>query len=116
MIRIAPELPPPLSGLLHSTGGELRSSVESGFEPGILRPRSHNLATKPPWPAKKCLNELRHAYHVCIYNSRKSFLLMSFSKEKINIKAETQKDVNSYVEQRQVREISYLHSNFSKII
>ncbi|GBN27546.1 hypothetical protein AVEN_61955-1 [Araneus ventricosus] len=26
------------------------SSVESGFEPGALRPQSRDLATRPPWP------------------------------------------------------------------
>ncbi|GBL82443.1 hypothetical protein AVEN_252579-1 [Araneus ventricosus] len=47
---------------------ERRSSVESGFEPGIFRSQRQDLITRLPQPAKKCVDVLRHAFHVCIYN------------------------------------------------
>ncbi|GBO30006.1 hypothetical protein AVEN_161647-1 [Araneus ventricosus] len=61
MTRTTPELAPPLSKLRTTpTGGRLAttydltarihggSSVESGFEPGTLRPLSRDFTTRPP--------------------------------------------------------------------
>ncbi|GBO08942.1 hypothetical protein AVEN_35401-1 [Araneus ventricosus] len=47
----------PMGGCLDTTCDLARnrpnaSSVESGFEPGILRPQSQDLTTRPPRPLK----------------------------------------------------------------
>ncbi|GBN51888.1 hypothetical protein AVEN_59515-1 [Araneus ventricosus] len=54
MTRTTPELAPPSPNFpIH--GG---SSVESGLEPGTLRPQSRDLTTRPPRPQHMEVDEL----------------------------------------------------------